>query len=94
MTPTATDPMLVSEARRRVHMKTGLRLHAAAFVLVCAGMLTINLLTTPEVMWFWFPFFGWLLGLAGHAALVGYLLSDRADRAVQQEVSLLRQRSR
>jgi hypothetical protein len=45
-------------------------------------------------MWFWFPFFGWLLGLAGHAALVGYLLSDRADRAVQQEVSLLRQRSR
>lgn len=94
MTSTLPDPMLVSEARRRVRMKTGLKLHATAFVIVCAGMLAINLITSPAVMWFWFPFSGWLLGLAGHAALVGYLLSGRADRAVQQELSLLQQRSR
>lgn len=86
-------PSLLAQARRRVRMKALLMLHAAAFVAVSAGMLAINLLTSPAVPWFWFPFFGWLLGLTSHASIVAYLLSDRAEHAVRRELALLQQRA-
>jgi Flp pilus assembly protein TadB len=85
-------PTLIAEARRRVFMKTGLRVHVLAFIFVSAVMLAINLLTTPGYLWFWFPFFGWLLGVATHAGVVTYLLSTRADRAVREEIATLQGR--
>jgi hypothetical protein len=36
MASNGPDPALLSEARRRVRMKTGLKLQAAAFVLTCS----------------------------------------------------------
>ena len=43
--------------------------HAIAFVLIQALLLGINLMTTPQVPWFFFPLIGWGIGFAIHAWL-------------------------
>ena len=45
-------------------------IHAAVFVLVNAGLTALNLMRRPEQLWFYWPLFGWGLGLALHAWIV------------------------
>ena len=45
----------------------GFYVHAAVFGLVNAGLLLLNLLTSPGYLWFLWPLLGWGLGLAAHA---------------------------
>lgn len=45
-------------------------IHAAIFVVVNAGLTTLNLMRRPEQLWFYWPLCGWGLGLALHAWIV------------------------
>ena len=57
-------------ARERVAALRGFYTHLAVFILVNAGLLTINLLATPGNWWFYWPLLGWGMGLAAHALTV------------------------
>lgn len=48
----------------------GLRIHFIVYAAVNAGLLLINLMSTPGDLWFYWPLFGWGLGILGHALLV------------------------
>ncbi len=58
------------QARSRVRWLASLYAHAALFTIVNLLMLVINLLTTPETIWFIYPIWGWGLAVALHAAYV------------------------
>jgi hypothetical protein len=88
------DPALLRQARKRVGIKNGLRIHATVFVLVNIGLVLINFTTSRAVPWSMFPFLGWGLGLAIHALAVRYALSDRAARDLSAEVARLQERER
>jgi hypothetical protein len=47
-------------AIRRADMKLGFRAHIMAYAIVNAGLTAINLVTTPDHLWFYWPMIGWV----------------------------------
>ncbi|HEX9881784.1 MAG TPA: 2TM domain-containing protein [Hyphomicrobium sp.] len=50
----------------------GFKIHFAAYVGVNLLLLVINLLTTPNELWFFWPLVGWGIGIVAHGAAVYY----------------------
>ena len=61
-------PMPEDEARKRVAREKKFYAGLATYVVTIAGLAAVNLLTSPEYLWFLWAAFGWGLGLAGEAA--------------------------
>lgn len=51
-------------------------IHLAAYALVNAGLVAINLMTTPDRLWFYWPLAGWGVGVLAHGG-AALLLSGR-----------------
>lgn len=57
-------------AKDRVEKKIGFMIHVGIFVIVNAGLITLNLTRSPEKIWFIWPLVGWGAGLLLHAIKV------------------------
>ncbi|QDV52840.1 2TM domain-containing protein [Gimesia fumaroli] len=55
------------QAKSRVEKKIGFMIHVGVYVVVNAGLITLNLTRSPEKYWFIWPLGGWGIGLAFHA---------------------------
>ena len=80
-------------AIRRADMKLAFRSHAMAYAIVNAGLLAINLLTSPGEWWFFWPMLGWGVGVAAHWASVYIDGENVRDRMIEAELEKLRRRS-
>jgi len=49
---------------------TGFFFHFSAYVLVNLILIAVNLIFTPDKLWFYWPLLGWGVGIAAHAASV------------------------
>jgi hypothetical protein len=79
VTPAGTKPV----ARRKV----GLYVHATVYVAVNVLLITINLSTAPEHLWFQWPLLGWAIGLLAHAAAAFSLTGQRSEwRATRRKL--------
>ncbi len=58
------------KARKRVEQIKGFYGNLIAYVVVNIGLLTINLLTSPEYLWFFWPMLGWGIGVFFHGMSV------------------------
>lgn len=47
----------------------GLWIHLAVFLIVNAGLTTLNLLRNPDKLWFYWPLLGWGPGILLHFAI-------------------------
>ena len=70
MTPTERKPMADTQVRKR----NGFWIHLAVFLAVNAGLITLNLLRTPDKLWFRWVLLGWGAGLLlnGFCAFSGW----------------------
>jgi hypothetical protein len=59
---------------------TGFKIHFTVYVLVNLLLIVINLLTTPDKLWFYWPLIGWGIGIIGHGAAVYYVTHRRVTR--------------
>jgi hypothetical protein len=82
------DGDLRRRAERRVAAKAGFRIHALVYVLVNAGLLGVNLLTSPQYLWACWPMVGWGIGLAAHG------LSVYGSRPGWREAEIVREMDR
>ncbi len=57
-------------ALRHVRAVRGFYIHAAQYAAVIPVLAVINLLTSPNKLWFFYPALGWGLGLTFHALAV------------------------
>ncbi len=64
------DTEKFEEARDRAEQKLGFYIHLAAFIVVNALLTAIDLTTSPDKLWFFWPLGGWGIGLALHAVQV------------------------
>jgi len=55
------------EAKKRVEDIKGFYYHLITYILINAVLVVINLLTSPEYLWFIWPLIGWGVGLVIHA---------------------------
>jgi hypothetical protein len=79
-------------ATRRADMKLGFRSHLMAYAIVNAGLLAINVATTPGEWWFFWPMLGWGIGVAAHAAAVYMDGEGMRDRMIEAELEKLKKR--
>jgi hypothetical protein len=84
------DQESYDRARRRVGQLRGFYIHATVYVLVNALLITINLATSRDQIWFYWPLLGWGIGLAAHGfsvfGLGGFLGADWEERKIKQIV--------
>ncbi len=66
MNRVALDPLYEREVAARRGELRGLVAHVSAYVVVCGGLAAVNLLTSPDYLWFLWPVFGWGIGVASH----------------------------
>lgn len=84
------DGDLRRRAERRVAAKAGFRSHALIYVVVNAGLLGVNLLTSPHYLWVGWPMFGWGIGLAAHGLSVYGANPARREDAVRREMDRMK----
>jgi hypothetical protein len=58
------------KAKKRVEELKGFYTHLTVYVLVNLLLCTINLLTSPDSLWFYWPLMGWGIAVALHALRV------------------------
>ena len=58
------------EAKERVEEIKGFYFHLITYIVINAVLIVINLLTSPEYLWFIWPIIGWGVGLVIHAITV------------------------
>lgn len=58
------------EAKKRVEEIKGFYGNLASYILVNIGLLIINLMTSPNHLWFYWPMLGWGIGVVFHGMKV------------------------
>lgn len=86
------------EARRYVTELKAFYGHVAMFAIVMPFLVILNLWTSPDYYWFFWPLLGWMMGLAGHAAFtfdLGSIFgkSDWEAEAYQKKLERIRRRN-
>jgi hypothetical protein len=59
---------------------TGFFFHFSAYVLVNAILIALNLLLTPQVLWFIWPLLGWGIGILAHGLAVNFSKEEAVRR--------------
>lgn len=58
------------KAKERVTVLRGFYRHLSVYVIVNLGLFLINMITSPETLWFIWPLMGWGIAVALHALRV------------------------
>ena len=58
------------KAQKRVEDLKGFYGNLTSYVIVNTGLLILNLITSPQHLWFYYPLLGWGIGVALHAMKV------------------------
>jgi protein-S-isoprenylcysteine O-methyltransferase Ste14 len=66
----ASDEEKYKEAKKRVEDLKGFYVHFSIYVIVNIMLLVINLITSPDSLWFYWTTIPWGIGLIIHALVV------------------------
>ena len=76
------------KARKKVEELKGFYIHLFIYILVNLGMFIVNIVTTPGELWFYWPLFGWGIGILAHAMSVfgirGLFGKEWEERKIKQ----------
>lgn len=78
------------KAKKRVEAKMGFYIHLAVYIGVNILLIILNLITSPQYLWFIWPLFGWGIGVFFHGMSV-FVFSGRKfkgikDRMIEKEM--------
>jgi hypothetical protein len=59
-----------TNAKKRVEEIKGFYGNLVSYIVVNIGLMVLNLLTSPHHLWFFWPMFGWGIGLVFHGLKV------------------------
>ena len=66
----STQETRYQSAKKRVEALRGFYVHLTVYVLINLLLCAINLLTSPDSLWFYWPLLGWGIAVALHALRV------------------------
>ena len=87
-TPAGAEAREAERIRIRVHQKAEFYRHLVTYLVIGGVLAAIDLLTSPESLWFYWPMGFWAIGLAMHAADV-WIMGDGAgleERMLRREM--------
>ena len=53
-------------ARKKVNFRMSVKIHIGVFLVISTLLIFINWYFSPKIIWFFYPIFGWLIGVAEH----------------------------
>ena len=65
-----TEENEYQKAKKRVKALRGFYIHLGVYVLINAMLFLINITTSPDILWFYWPLLGWGIGTVVHAVYV------------------------
>jgi hypothetical protein len=78
------------KARKRVEAKIGFYIHLAVYIGVNILLIIINLLKSPQHLWFIWPLIGWGIGIFFHGmstfVFSGIKFKGIKDRMIEEEI--------
>lgn len=75
-------------AEQIVNRKLSFYSHLAFFVIINCGLITINLLSSPNHWWAQWPILGWSIGVAAHALHIFAIApSNMRQRMIADELA-------
>lgn len=76
------------EAKKQMEQIKGFYGNLVSYIIVNIGLLILNLLTSPEYLWFFWPLLGWGLGVLFHGMKVfnymPFLGVDWEEKKIQE----------
>jgi hypothetical protein len=72
-------------AKKRVEAKMGFYMHLAVYIGVNILLIIINLITSPQHLWFIWPFFGWGIGVFFHGMSI-FVFSGRKFKGIKERM--------
>ncbi len=64
------DEVKYQRAKKRVESLRGFYVHLGVYVLVNIFLFLINIITSPDSLWFYWPLLGWGIAIVAHAFAV------------------------
>jgi hypothetical protein len=64
------EDLKYQRAQKRVEAIRGFYIHLGVYVIVNVFLFLINIITSPEGLWFYWVLLGWGIGVAAHAFTV------------------------
>ncbi len=74
-------------AAKRVNELKGFYSNLISFCIVIPFLIFVNLYISPQYHWFWWPMFGWGIGLSSHAFKVFGISSNWEEKQIQKILS-------
>jgi len=74
------------QARKRAEIKFGFYVHLMIYIVASILFYVLNILTKPEIKWFYWPIAGWGIGVIFHGISVFAASSSIVDRMAQKEL--------
>ena len=81
-------------AKRRVATLRGFYFHLTVYCLVNLLLVVIDLLTSPLVLWFYWPLLGWGIGLAMHGLAVSGALPFTSKEWEERKIREIMEREK
>ena len=80
------DQETYKQARKRAEVKFGFYAHLLIYIVASILFYFLNLLTKPEVKWFYWPIAGWGIGVIFHGISVFTTSSSIVERMALKEL--------
>jgi len=84
------SPEAYERAKKRVEAKVGFYIHLTVYVGVNLLLIIINLIRSPQYLWFKWPLFGWGIGVFFHGLSVFVLSGGRfkgmKEKMIEEEM--------
>jgi hypothetical protein len=80
---------LLERAKKRVEEIKGFYVHLGVYLIVNAALFAIDIVSSPDTLWFYWPMLGWGIGLGIHAFTMvteGRLLGPEWEARKVQEL--------
>lgn len=76
------------EAKKKVEARLGFKVHLTVYLVVNAILITVNLINSPNNLWFIWPLIGWSIGIFWHAmgVFVFKKNSEVIEKMIQKEM--------
>ncbi|PHN02103.1 2TM domain-containing protein [Flavilitoribacter nigricans] len=80
---------MMENKRAQAKAKVEFRMHVFTFVAVIVLLAIINLITSPDHLWFIWPMFGWGIGIVVHAITVYFFSGETSlkERMIENEMN-------
>jgi len=79
-----TEDKKFQEAKERVNRIKGFYIHLGVYVLVNSLLFLINILASPDVLWFYWPLAGWGIGIVMNAVMVYGFGPDWEEKKIKE----------